>query len=431
MPLEIVSIRFNHDTSSATTDALNIRKNATQLIVLPEWRKGETIRAEQSPAAYARRNAADRTRPFTIKARFRRSLDMPASLWIRARDPSPVQPAPQGCAGVALWFITGLLTSPFRSVNVLGNVAEREVSFTGEDSGEVSFELPTASVDRTGVRVDHITWQWEYRGQGGSWIPFDAPTQHRIYCLAGMPNLPWSQTYEWTPGTISYSLPWTDVLDYACTWAYLSADVNTAAGQVTAGVYSLGPRYIIYDCPNHGMTHYTRSSLSGLGFRCVEFLERLAGGPGCGRFVNCTDCAAIVVTFANILGANLKTRLMHDPLWVPSAEPTDPSPRFDLNEIVAIGTGVWSRACGWGRFNYHEAAWLDPRTPNERVYDATLKVDGDADPTTTPHVPLLPVHMPFASEYLLRLAAPGATGRGRCIPEDGSSEVWLVERHER
>jgi hypothetical protein len=108
------------------------------------------------------------------------------------------------------------------------------------------------------------------------------------------------------------------------------------------------------------------------------------------------------------------------------AEPNDPSPRFDLNEIVAIGTDTWSRACGWGRFNYHEAAWLNPTAPDESVYDACLQVDGDADPATEPHVPLLPTRMPFASEYLIRLAAPGLNGRDRCIPEEEFREVVVI-----
>lgn len=417
MPLEILSIRFNHDTSSATSDAINIRKNATQVVTLPEWRRGETIQPEQSAAAYAQRAPADRTRPFTIKARFRRSSDMPSVIRIRARDPRPVEPIPQGCGPVVTWFLVSVLTGLFRSVNVLGNVAERDVSFTGDDSGEVSFELPFAIVDRAGVRLDHITWQWEYR-QGGTWVPFDLPTHHRIYCLLSMPNPPWSQTYEIDPGFFNPFLPWTDVLDYACRWAALSGDVHTAAERVTYGVYALGPSQIVYDCPNLGMPHYMRHGL----FLCSEFLERLAGHTGCGLYVNCTDCAAIVITFANILGANLRKRKMHAPDWNPEAQPRDNSPRFDVNEIVAIGTGVWSRACTWGRFNYHDVAWLDP---NEQVYDACLQVDGDADPSTAPHVPLLPTRMPFASEYLQRLAAPGPTGQGQCVPESLSDEVYI------
>jgi hypothetical protein len=119
-----------------------------------------------------------------------------------------------------------------------------------------------------------------------------------------------------------------------------------------------------------------------------------------------------VTTFANALGANLRPRIMHHPQWQDDGNPMDTSLAFELNEIVAIGTGVWNRACGWGKFRYHEAAW----TTDDRVYDACLKVDGDADPTTPPHLPLLPTGMSF-NQYRDRLAEPGPLGRDRCIPQ--------------
>lgn len=37
--IAIEAIKFNHDDNSATHDALNIRKNATQFVHVPEWRR--------------------------------------------------------------------------------------------------------------------------------------------------------------------------------------------------------------------------------------------------------------------------------------------------------------------------------------------------------------------------------------------------------
>src|SRR2546427_13084723 len=51
--IAIESITFNHDTSAATHDALNIRKNATQIISVPEWRRFICVNPEDSRAAYA------------------------------------------------------------------------------------------------------------------------------------------------------------------------------------------------------------------------------------------------------------------------------------------------------------------------------------------------------------------------------------------
>lgn len=49
--IEVVEIKFNHDTSSWSDDALNIRQNFTQTVGIPEWTSGETNHKD-SPAAY-------------------------------------------------------------------------------------------------------------------------------------------------------------------------------------------------------------------------------------------------------------------------------------------------------------------------------------------------------------------------------------------
>ena len=93
---------------------------------------------------------------------------------------------------------------------------------------------------------------------------------------------------------------------------------------------------------------------------------------------------------------------------------------FALNEILAIGSAIWQTACGWGSFNYHEVAWLGGCTQNDPVWDACLQVDGDADPTTAPHTPMLPVNLVFgatgAGLYRDRLCTPA----GRPGPNTGT-----------
>src|ERR1700681_4216091 len=51
--LAIEAITFNHNTGAATHDALNIRRNATQTVHIPEWRRVISANPEDSPAAYA------------------------------------------------------------------------------------------------------------------------------------------------------------------------------------------------------------------------------------------------------------------------------------------------------------------------------------------------------------------------------------------
>lgn len=251
-----------------------------------------------------------------------------------------------------------------------------------------------------GVGVHTVTWRWEYRADSGdAWHPF-ATTHHRIYSLVGIPRKPWVQQ-PFDPANTS--LPWTDVLDYACWWASGARSEVEAARMVTAAVFDLGPSVITYDCPGGGSTHYAWPV-----FNVSAFLDRLRGGPGLGYYVNCTDCATITSTFANALGADLwQSRMGYG---------------FDLNELLAIGSNVWQTACGWGGFSYHEVAWEDDCTAGDDIFDACLKVDGDSDPTAAPHAPLLPVDLRFGLTekltYRDRLASP--PGRPNCNPQPGT-----------
>ena len=90
---------------------------------------------------------------------------------------------------------------------------------------------------------------------------------------------------------------------------------------------------------------------------------------------------------------------------------------FRLNEVIAIGYTTWAVPFGFG-FSYHEVAWKGACTQNDNIFDACLKVDGDADPTTAPHTALLPLNMLFgdcaAMNYRLRLCPPTADGCVNC-----------------
>jgi hypothetical protein len=51
--IAIEAIKFNHNHNSATHDALNIRKDASRFVHVPEWRRFISANPEDSPAAYA------------------------------------------------------------------------------------------------------------------------------------------------------------------------------------------------------------------------------------------------------------------------------------------------------------------------------------------------------------------------------------------
>lgn len=401
--VELVAIKFNHDPGSAAADALNIRRNASDSVAVPEWQRGLSINPEDSPAAYAIAETHGNT--LTIQAQlFRKPAKAKAlpHVQVRAIDANLDAWWLQGCLGIFADCVRVILRLFWG--NVLGELKPRAVTFQANGfSAFESFELCHVRLWSRGVGVRTTTWRWQYRKKAWKpWVDF-ATSEHRIYSLLEVPKAPWQQQpcNAWNT-----QLPWTEVLDYACRWAWRVTTRDEAAGSVTAAVYALGPATVTYDCPGGGSSHYALWS----GFDGTAFLDRLKGGPGNGIYVNCTDCATITSTFANALGCDLwQSRMGYG---------------FDLNPLLGIGSTVWQTACGWGGFSYHEVAWKDACDVGDPVFDACLQVDGDADPTAADpaHTALLPVNLRFGNagegDYRDRLAAP--SGRASCNPQPGT-----------
>jgi hypothetical protein len=364
--LAIEAIKFNHDPGAATHDALNLRLNASAFIQVPEWRRFICVNPEDSKAAYA--VSKTRGNPITIQVA------------LSCTDPG----------------------AAFVEVQVERHVKARAVNFVNGKTGFVPFELIHPPVMHGRVGIWDLEWPWEYRrGPHDRWRHF-AATRHRIYVVLDVPTDPWEQMPYASANT---KLPWANVLDYACRWAEGATSTDEAAALVTQGVYALGPSIITYDCPGGGSSHYSWGS-----FDCTAFLERLRGGIGNGIYVNCSDCATIVSTFANALGCNLWQSKMG---W-----------GFALNELLGIGSSVWQTACGWPGFSYHEVAWEGACTANTDVYDACLQVDGDSDPTAPPHTALLPQDLRFGNpgDMLYRDRLATVAGRPNCNPQPGTKQ---------
>ncbi len=366
----IEAIKFNHDTTAAVNDALNIRKNAARFIGIPEWRRFVSVNPEDSRAAYAVKTTHHK--PITVQV-----------------DLSTTDPG-----------------AAFVEVRVEHHVEARPVNFINGKTGFVSFELIDPPVARGRLGIWDQEWHWEQRRTPHHpWHHF-ATTRHRIYVVLDVPTAPWKQA-PYNPANTQ--LPWTDVLDYACRWAAGGTSTDMAAALVTQSVYALGTAVVTYDCPGGGSSHYSAGN-----FDCSAFIDRLRGGLGNGVYVNCSDCATIVSTFANALGCDLWQSRMG---W-----------GFALNPLLGIGSNVWQTACGWPGFNYHEVAWEGACTANDDVYDACLQVDGDSDPTSAPHTALQPQDLRFGNAgdllYRDRLATP--LGRANCNPQPGTRQRRLI-----
>ena len=373
MTLSIEAIKFNHDPTSATHDALNIRVNSTTFVNVPEWQKGISVNPSDSPAAYAIGAAGGNT--ITIQARFRKTFPL----------------LPGGTATIRAVSLGFKLPPfwPFIPFNPLGDVSPASVVFDkGGNSGWVTFKV-TGHLGKT-VRATNITWQWQWLDPNTNvWVPF-ATTKHRIYVLLGIPTSPWQQA-PYNAGNTQ--LPWTAVLDFACAWGSGAASSDAAAGLITDHVYALGPGTVTYDCPGGGASHYSAGP-----FNCTKFLDLLHGGPGNGKFVNCSDCATITSTFANILGCDLSQSRMGS--------------GFALKPLLAIGSNVWQTACGWATFNYHEVAWKPPCGANDNIFDACLQVN--TNPAPPPFMGVLPKNMQFNVYKPLLSSSANCNPQGQC-----------------
>ena len=201
----------------------------------------------------------------------------------------------------------------------------------------------------------------------------------RVYALLGPP------AFEETGAPYA---PWLAVIDPALRAIDGVEPTETAviSALVEHVYYDLG---LAYDT-RWGASAYTQ--YGGRGFDDARF--NLSGflARDRGSIVNCTDCASILEAFANMLGATLSYTIL--------------LPSFELNYIKAIGGDAFSH-CPFGGsgcgFSYHAVT-----TPDDAgtIYDATLALDGDADPGSYPGEELL-VQAISGDEYLDRLVESG------------------------
>jgi hypothetical protein len=378
MEVYLEAVNFNHDHESVSADAFNIRKNEMTPILLPEWEKGRSVKPEDSPAAYSLSDT--RGHVLTIKARFSCSDKSVQQLTIRAILPA------------------GSSTSE----SVLGEVGQTSVTFTNGASDFTLFELKNTAIWSAGIGVHDILWIWQYREKSSSsWIEF-ARSSHRIYTTLNLPQEPWVQKPFDSTTT---HLVWTDVLDRACKWAKgVLQEEDEASAAIVREVFALGPEFLQFDKPNNGSAHYSDDRY----FDCTALLLQLAREKSNGPLVNCSDCAAIVGTFANALGSTLSQARMGPPRGHKA---------FPLSTHQRIGLGNVSQ----GGFRYHEVGWKGSAIETDDVFDACLVIDGDDNPCT--FTARSAADLPF-TEYRLRLV--GQAYGNLCLPVENSARHRLL-----
>lgn len=261
---------------------------------------------------------------------------------------------------------------------------------------DVSFELDVSAWAESGVGIHDATWTWEYRVEGHTDWKLLETTEMRFYVGLKAPTAPWTQ--EDPDGT---ALPWTDALEIACRWAAGATDLSEIAAQTTAALNTCGR--FAYDTAN-GATNYTTANDE---FELDEVIDRINGGEGYGEKLNCTDCATIVSTFANLLGCQLVQAQMRY--------------GFAVRPILAIGFSEWKPPFD-GFFSYHEVAWEGDVSTNGRIFDACVHLDENQGRAGTSPKAILPTQLRFGDaekvEYRQLIAEDGPEGFDVCIAKD-------------
>lgn len=321
------SISFNHDITSNNADAMNIRKNHSEDVPVPEWVKAQ----ETHPAAYIK------NKTITIKAVFSAAAGVTSAKIRAAQYYSP-----------------------------LGDALQTTVSFSSGTSGAVSFQVSANTPNA--IQYFYQRWNWyceDINGSGGPEVHL-AYTKNKIYVALAQPQSPWT--------TSGQSEPWLDVLYKSTIWAWGQTTPEGAADKITRQLFlNVGGLYDTYSgAPSYG---------GGGNFFLTNFLNNI---PSIG-VVNCYDMGKAVVTFSNVMGCGLSYRYS-SPFgflncinaigrgW--TNNPFYSNPSCNPNPIVP---GDWGYAEGrWG-FGNHAFGSI-----SDNIFDACLTVDTDSDPDYGP-----------------------------------------------
>jgi len=232
----------------------------------------------------------------------------------------------------------------------------------------VEFVADTALPDEINKHTLSWIFTFEYR-DGTTWVPVPGSitTDHTVYTIYGPPTLSAS-----TMPTPPY-LPWVRLVDMVCSWVGGPATASDMCGTVIDRVNTFfGLQYDIIS----GACHYASGNVDAHIMEMSDFLEDYDAGTF--TTVNCSDCACISTTFANMVGVDHQYEILGM---------TD---RIPLNYQIPIGR--WWMVPFSGSFRYHAVSTFDLGTT---ISDATCTLDDDTDPSSPPHTPILPVNMPY------------------------------------
>jgi hypothetical protein len=290
------------------------------------------------------------------------------------------------------------------SSDVLGSIEPitiRPERWVGS-SAKVTHTFDASKLRQPGVGHERVTWQWFWGHEGSNHAMKLARSEHLLFVTLKPPTEPWSDDGI---AEGAETTPWITALLRSCEWGRGAKTERQAAERVVKAFFALGLTQSMKNGRfryNPDLDHYLKSGMANPRFFDLElFLRDVAREEPAEPFeINCIEGAAITATFANLLGCSL------DPCAIESPSCDD---LFRLNHVRPLG-----HSSGFNRFVFHVVAADRGRLANlrdARIYDTTMKIDGDKRPAKSPHKFVLATGMllgskqskPGTAKYLAQL----------------------------
>lgn len=379
------NVKFNWDTASSSSDAINLRENyGTPYDVSG----GEYTLSQNIPVCYVTNVVP------VVKAKFSVVPESVSSLELDA-------------------VLEGTL---------LSDLGASTVNFSSGESGFAAFDMSGGVAAFAGMSATN-SFAWRVRAINGialsspRTVAFTGP--HKTYVIFAEPVEPWSNVPN------SQNNAWSTALDLVCGWNDGCNTWQSAATGITRSIFESGK--FSYDTRD-GDSWYT-SRQGWIFFDEIVYLgaviDRFGGGPGRGTLVNCSDCASMVCSFANLMGCELYESRMGAYGSIDSW--------FATNPYCAIGRADWTPpSWGWS-FSFHEVAWSGSCGNTDIVFDACLSVDGDSAPGVSPYLKVLPAALVFCDGnpgapivYKEMLTPSSSDGYYKCAPRQSEKTRRLL-----
>ena len=284
--LRVTNIKFNHDTSSSSKDAINIRRSCAKGIDVSngEWiDSGDIVTNE--PFCYTTNRAV------TVKARFEASGFITSAV-IRAT-----------CAGAA---------------GSLSSLMPTNVVFSNGVSSPEYFEF--AMKKRTLNCIDRslggmLSWTADsVNGQSGCDMNNSGP--HLVYTILGEPKPPWDNKYGEKENA------WTNALEFAIVKAGAQGKSTDKDALAAITKYLHSGHGLVYDTVSGSSRYWITNSFSATAYINVT------NSASATNFVNCYDQAYGVATIGNLLGPTTAVVPWH----------TEPFGYINTTNLVGVGT---------------------------------------------------------------------------------------------